>query len=230
MRARIAAGTVVVVLALGMSGCTFPVKAPRVDRYQNIIESSQLQQSRVHINGAKTKVLAVVMSKNTQSSLAFNAELAKRFHTTLGSMTLNHEAFAADADIVMSEQGLMGSLFVPLKAAFKEVRIANSIPEAFEGGADYVGVMDMDLNYISLDSKTQPTKILHIDHIANCSINFIDQNLVAGPDVVANVTYKQETPAMFADANNRNFLFAVKKARAGLIESFTKQVNASVSP
>jgi len=230
MRAKTVAGTVAIVLALGMSGCGMPLKPPQVDRYQNLIESSQLKQSRTQITGARNKVLAVVMSKNTLSSLAFNAELAKRFHSTIGSMTLNHGAIASDVDIVLSEQGLMGALFVPLKAAFKEVRIANSIPEAFEGGADYVGILDMDLNFISLDSKTEPSKIVHIDHIANCSINFIDQNLVAGPDVAANVTYKQETPAMFPDANNRNFIFAVKKARASLIESFTHKVKATVSP
>lgn len=230
MEIRIAARVAVAALAICLSGCGLPLREPLVDRYQNLVDRSQLQQSRVRIEGAKSKVLTVVVSKNTQTSLAFNAQLAKQFQSTLGSMTLNHDAISSDVNIVLSEKGLMGALFVPLKESFKEVRLANSIPEAFEGGADYVGILDLDLNYVSLDSKYSPSPILHIDHIANCSINFIDGNLVAGPDVVARVTYKQETEARFPDANNRNFIFAVKQARTALIESFSKQVKASVSP
>lgn len=214
-----------------LSACGLPVKkAPQHDRYYNLADPAQIKQSRLHIEGAKSKVLAVILSKNTQDSLVFNAELKKRFKSTSGSMTLNHGAIASDVDIVLSEEGLMGGLFAPLKAAFKEVRVVNSIPEAFEGGADYVGILDLDLNYVSLDSKWNPSPIMHIDHTANCSINFIDGNLVGGPDIVANVLYKQETEPKFPDANNRDFIFAVKQARSGLIDAFTKKVNASVSP
>lgn len=231
MRVETAARLMAVLLALSLSGCGLPLKkAPLVDRYQGLVDRSELRQSRARIDGAKTKVLAVVFSKNTQASLAFNAELNQRFHSTIGSMTLNHEAIGSDVDIVLSEQGLLGALFVPLKAAFKEVRLAGSIPEAFEGGADYVGVLDLDLNYISLDSKYTPSPIMHIDHIANCSINFIDGELVSGPDVVANVRYKQETEPKFPDANNRDFIFAVKQARSALIKSFAAEVKAAVSP
>lgn len=216
---------------LMLSACGLPIKkAPLHDRYHNLADPSQIKQSRTHIEDAKSKVLAVILSKNTQDSLAFNAELKKRFKSTTGSMTLNHGAIASDVDIVLSEEGLLGGLFAPLKTAFKEVRVVNSIPEAFEGGADYVGILDLDLNYVSLDSKWNPSPIIHIDHTANCSINFIDGNLVGGPDIVANVLYKQETEPKFADANNRDFIFAVKQARSGLIDAFTKKVNAAVSP
>jgi hypothetical protein len=139
-------------------------------------------------------------------------------------------AIASDVDIVLSEKGLMGALFAPLKSTFKEVRLANSIPEAFEGGADYVGVLDLNLNYVSLDSKWEPSPIMHIDHIANCSINFIDGDLTAGPDILTNVLYKQETKPMFPDANNRAFIFSVKQARTSLVESFAKNIKASVIP
>lgn len=230
------AGTVVRFFTLSMSivmlsGCGLPIKkGPQLDRYYNLADSSQIKQERTHIEGAKSKVLAVILSKNTHDSLAFNAELKKRFKSSTGSMTLNHGAIASDVDIVLSGEGLMGGLLAPLKAAFKEVRVVNSIPEAFEGGADYVGILDLNLNYVSLDSKWTPSPIIHIDHTANCSINFIDGNLVGGPDIVANVLYKQETEPKFPDANNRDFIFAVKQARSGLIDAFTKKINASVSP
>lgn len=216
---------------LNLSGCVSPLqKAPLVDRYQNLVNASQLQQSRTRIDGAQSKVLAVILSKNTQTSLAFNAELKERFKSVSGSMTLNHAAIAGDVDIVLSQDGLIGALLAPLKSTFKEVRLVNSIPEGFEGGADYVGILDLDLNYVSLDSKWEPSPIIHIDHTANCSINFIDGNLVAGPDVMANVLYKQETPPRFADANNRDFIFAVKQARSSLITLFAQKVKASVTP
>lgn len=219
-----------IVLA-GMVGCATPiVKEPLVDRYQNLVNGSELTQSRTRIGGAGSKTLAVIFSKNTQTSLAFNAELRERFKTTTGSMTFNHEAIASDVNIVLSEQGLMGALLAPLKSTFKEVRLANNIPEAFEGGADYVGILDLDLNYVSLDSKWEPSSVLHIDHAANCSINFIDQNLVAGPDIRANVLYKQETIPKFADANNRDFIFAIKNARTSLIEKFARNVQSAVTP
>ena len=54
--------------------------------------------------------------------------------------------------------------------------------------------------------------------------------LVSGPDVVANVRYKQETEPKFPDANNRDFIFAVKQARSALIKSFAAEVKAAVSP
>lgn len=219
-----------VVVAMSMAGCGLPVKPDLVDRYQDLVEGAQIKQSRTRIDGANAKVLAVVFSKNTQASLAFNAELRKRFQSTLGSMTLNHGAIEGDVQIVLSEEGLLGALFLPLREAFKEVRVANNIPEAFEGGADYVGILDLDLNYVSLDSKYSPSDMMHIDHIANGSINFIDGDLVAGPDVVAKVLYKQETKPRFPDANNREFIFAVKKARTALIESFSDKVKASVAP
>ena len=221
----------VIIVSMSISGCGLPIKKePLVDRYHNLVNESQLTQSRTQIEGAKSKVLAVILSKNTQSSLSFNASLRERFKSTTGSMTLNHGAIASDVDIVLSEEALLGALFVPLKSTFKEVRLANSIPEAFEGGADYVGVLDLNLNYVSLDSKWEPSPIIHIDHIANCSINFIDGNLVAGPDIAANVLYKQETEPKFPDANNRDFIFSVKKARSSLIELFARNVKASVTP
>lgn len=223
--------SVLVVLFVGLYGCVSPLqKEPLVDRYQNLVNAAQLQQSRTRIDGAQSKILAVILSKNTQTSLAFNAELRDRFKSVKGSMTLNHAAIAGDVDIVLSQDGLMGALLAPLKSTFKEVRLVNSIPEGFEGGADYVGILDLDLNYVSLDSKWEPSPIIHIDHTANCSINFIDGNLVAGPDVMANVLYKQETPARFADANNRDFIFAVKQARTSLIDVFAQKIKASVTP
>lgn len=220
-----------VIVLISMSGCGLPIKKePLVDRYHNLVDGSQLRQSRTQIKGAKSKILAVILSKNTQSSLAFNASLRERFKSTAGSMTLNHEAIASDVDIVLSQEGLMGALFAPLKSTFKEVRLANSIPEAFEGGADYVGILDLNLNYVSLDSEWEPSPVIHIDHTANCSINFIDGDLIAGPDIEANVLYKQETTPKFPDANNRDFIFSVKKARTSLVEQFAKNIKASVTP
>lgn len=219
------------IVMLGFLGCATPLKkAPVGDRYQNLINASQLTQSRTQIDHSRSKVLAVVLSMNTQTSLAFNAELQQRFKSFSGAMTLNHEAIHDDVDIVLSQDGLMGALLAPLKARFKEVRLVNHIPEGFESGADYVAILDLDLNYLSLDSEWEPSSILHIDHTANCSVIFIDGELVAGPDIVANVLYKQETPARFADANNRDFIFAVKQARTTLIKLFEQKVNTSVLP
>ncbi|WP_410209594.1 hypothetical protein [Aquirhabdus sp.] len=219
------------VLAFSLTSCaTLPLKAPLEDRYVNLVNEDQLNQSRTHIENAKSKVLAVVFSKNTVNSLTYNAVLRERLSTVIGSMSLNPDEIAEDREIVLSEQGLMGALFLPLKTVFKEVRIVKSIPEGFEGGADYVGVMDLDLNFINLDSKFTPSSIIHNDHTANCSIIFIDPNLVAGPDVIANVKHRQETTPKFAGANNRDFMYAVKIARTKLVKSFAAQVKTAVSP
>ena len=222
---------IAVCAVLGLSACAGPpVKAPLVDRYTNLIEGAQLKPGPTRIDGARDKVLAVVFSQNTVHSLAFNAELKKRLTSLSGAMTLNYGAIEEDVNVVLSEDGLLGALFLPLKNSFKEVRLVKSIPEGFEGGADYVGVLDLDLYFVNLDSKYEPTPIIHNNHTANCSISFIDPDLVVGPDVVSKTLYKQETTPKFADANNRDFLYAVKTARGMLVSDFTAKVNAAVAP
>lgn len=226
MRAMIRLTTLLAIATM-ISGCIGPVvKPPLTDRFDGIIDASELAQGNKEITATKGKTLAVIFTKNTYQTLKFNAELLKRFQSAGGSLTLNYKAAQDDAGIVLSEEQLMGALMLPLRSAFKATSIAPDIPSAFEGGADLVALVDLDLNYVGTDSRYAPSPIIHITHTANSSVIFIDKELSAGPDVKVAVEHKQATAAKGPDGNNRDFLYAVKQARSKMVAEWQQNLSA----
>ncbi|MGV2480751.1 UNVERIFIED_CONTAM: hypothetical protein IGO34_28585, partial [Salmonella enterica subsp. enterica serovar Weltevreden] len=84
---------------------------------------------------------------------------------------------AADVDAVLSDERLTSALFGPLRSSFREVQLVRDIPEGFESGADYVGILDLDLN-MDIESSFPSQRI---KHVAKVSLLFIDPELGAGP-------------------------------------------------
>jgi hypothetical protein len=178
--------------------------------------------SRHSLKGVGTKVLAVVLSKNTADSRTLNDTMRRQYTGWTVQFNLPH--LAADVEGVLSDDRLMSVVFAPMRTSFKEVRLVRDVPEGFESGADYVGILDVDLRLDALSTfPTQKNK-----HIANVSLLVLDQHLVAGPLVAAKGEHMQNTMAKGADGNVRDALYAVKTARGQMLRDFEADFAAKI--
>lgn len=210
-------------LALGLTGCAAPPfsRPPSEPPLTGLVEK-QPQLTRTSLAGVRTKTLAVVLTRNVGHSRTLNDTMRRQF--TAWTVQFNLAHLVTDAEGVLSDERLMSVLFAPMRSAFKDVRLVRDIPEGFESGADYVGVLDLDLNFQEL--ATFPTQKLK--HTANTSLLVIDPQLVAGPLVTAQVEHEQATMAKGADGNIRDSLYAVKTSRTRMLEKFKADFESKV--
>lgn len=210
-------------LAMSLVGCAGPPfsRPPSEPSLTGLMEK-QPQLTHTSLAGVRTKVLAVVLTRNVGHSRTLNDAMRRQFATWTAQFNLPH--LATDVEGVLSDERLMSVLFSPMRSAFKEVRLVRDIPEGFESGADYVGVLDLDLNIQEL--ATFPTQKLK--HTANTSLLVIDPQLVAGPLVTAQVEHEQATMAKGADGNIRDSLYAVKTSRTRMLEKFKADFESKV--
>jgi hypothetical protein len=212
-------------LALGLSACASspnpfdrpPSEAPLVG-----LMDQPPAITRETLSGAATKTLAVVLSKNTAASRTLNDTLRRQYGAWTVQFNLPH--LAADVEGVLSDERLMSVLFAPMRSSFKEVRLVRDIPEGFESGADYVGVLDVDLR---LDAQSTFPKQKN-KHVASTSLLILDPQLTAGPLVAAQVEHMQETFAKGADGNVRDTLYAIKNARSEMLSKFEADFAAKI--
>lgn len=215
----------VLFLLLGLAGCAgLPFSRPAsLPALTGLVDNQSLVPTRPAIAGAGGKRLAVVLSRTTGFSRDFNDAQRRQYGAWISQFHLAH--LATDGDAVFSDDRLMSALFASLRRTFQEVRLVRDIPEGFESGADYVGVLDLDLNQELLSSfPSQRQK-----HTANVSLLFIDPELVAGPLVSARVEQDQSTKAKGADGNIRDTLYAVKTARTRMLGDFEADFARKVS-
>lgn len=201
---------------------------PQEDRLSGLATNSQLKPGAERIEQAKSKVLAIVYSVNVPKQLASNQELMSRFDGTnlVSSVFAGGAAAKEDGMIVFSSDRLLEAVLAGVKDRFKEVVLAKDLPDAFDKGADVVGILDLRLAYVWDSSETR--KMVY-EHTANTSMLFINRRLEAGPEAVANITYKQDTPAAGADANNRDFTVAVKDARTQMVRKISAEFDQKIS-
>lgn len=227
MYKRLNIGLMVLFLLSGLTGCAsggLPFsRPPSLPALTGLADNQSLTATRPAISRAGDKKLAIVLSRTTGFSRDFNDAQKRQYSAWIAQFNLSH--LASDGDAVFSDDRLMAALFASLRKTFKEVRLVRDIPEGFESGADYVGVLDLDLNQVLLSSF--PSQ--HQKHTANVSLLFIDPELVAGPLVAAQVEHDQSTMAKGADGNIRSTLFAVKTARTRMLGDFEADFARKVS-
>lgn len=209
----------------GVMGCASPEQftRPASEPPLSGLMNQQPQATRSSLTGARSKVLAVVLTKNVGHSRTLNDAMRRKFTAWTVQFSLPH--LAADVEGVLSDERLMSVLFAPMRNVFREVRLVRDIPEGFEGGADYVGVLDLDLNILEL--ATFPTQ--KFKHTANASLLVIDRQLVAGPLIAVQVEDLQATGVKGADGNIRDSLYAIKTSRAKMLEGFKVDFESKVT-
>lgn len=213
------------VLAVGIAGCSSPSPFSRptsVPALSGLMDQTPAA-TRTAIRGARDKKLTVVFSKTTGYSREFNDLMRRQYSAWVVQFSLPH--LAADVDAVLSDERLTSALFGPLRSSFREVQLVRDIPEGFESGADYVGILDLDLN-MDIESSFPSQRI---KHIAKVSLLFIDPELGAGPLVSSGQEHLQETFAKGADGNIRDTLYAVKTARTKMLSDFEADFSQKVS-
>jgi len=214
-------------LALGLAGCASssesPFSRPPSEPPLTGLIDQPTEVSRSSLTGAGNKVLAVALSKNVGYSRTFTDAMRRQYSAWTVQFNLPH--LAADVDAVLSDDRLMAALFAPMRSRFKEVRLVRDVPEGFESGADYVGILDLDLNLQALSTFPKQRNL----HIANASLLILDPDLVAGPLVKAEVQYEQETMAKGADGNIRDTMYAIKTTREKMLTAFEQDFVAKVS-
>lgn len=221
-RFKASAVTLLMCCAL-MAGCAAPpFSRPASEPVFKGLMDQPPQATRSSLTGVRTKVLAVVLSKNVDHSRTLNDTMRRQYTAWTDQFKLPH--LASDVDGVLSDERMMAVLFAPLRSAFKEVRLVRDIPEGFESGADYVGVLDMDLNVEEL--ATFPTQKQR--HTAKTLLLIIDRQLVAGPQVSAQVDHEQATMAKGADGNIRDSLYAIKTSRTQMLEQFKADFESKI--
>lgn len=217
----------VLLLLSGLTACAsggLPFsRPPSLPALTGLADNQSLTATRPAITQAGSKKLAIVLSRTTGFSRDFNDAQKRQYGAWISQFNLAH--LASDGDAVFADDRLMSALFASLRKTFKDVRLVRDIPEGFESGADYVGVLDLDLNQVLLSSFPSQRQ----QHTANVSLLFIDPELVAGPLVSAQVEHLQETMAKGADGNIRSTLFAVKTARTRMLGDFETDFARKVS-
>lgn len=212
----------VVLLVLTACGSPSPFDRPPSQAPLTGLMDQPPEVSRNGLSGVSTKVLAVVLSKNTAASRTLNDTMRRQYTGWTVQFNLPH--LAADVEGVLSDDRLMSVLFAPMRSSFKEVRLVRDIPEGFESGADYVGILDVDLRLDELSTfPTQKNK-----HTANVSLLVLDQQLVAGPLVAVKAEHMQDTMAKGADGNVRDALYAVKTVRGQMLSAFEADFAAKI--
>lgn len=217
----------VLLLLSGLTACAsggLPFsRPPSLPALTGLADNQSLTATRPAITQAGSKKLAIVLSRTTGFSRDFNDAQKRQYGAWISQFNLAH--LASDGDAVFADDRLMSALFASLRKTFKDVRLVRDIPEGFESGADYVGVLDLDLNQVLLSSFPSQRQ----QHTANVSLLFIDPELMAGPLVSAQVEHLQETMAKGADGNIRSTLFAVKTARTRMLGDFEADFARKVS-
>lgn len=211
-------------LAVGVAGCATPppFSRPASEPAFSGLMAQPPVVTRTALTGTRDKVLAVVLTRNVAHSRTLNDTMRRQYTAWSVEFKLPH--LAADIDGVLSDERLMSVLFAPMRSAFKEVRLVRDIPEGFESGADYVGVLDLDLNHEEL--ATFPTQ--RQMHTAKVSLLVIDPQLVAGPAVTAQVVHEQATGVKGVDGNIRDSLYAIKTSRTQMLEQFKADFDSRI--
>ncbi len=207
-----------------LSACDPPpwVRPSSVSPLTGLVPVGQLKTTRTQLTGTGQKVLAIVYSKNVEYSRTLNAQMQTKY---LGWITqFNTGDIRDDVNLVLSDDVLMSNLLAPVRAAFREVRFVRDIPEGFENGADYVAVLDLDLNTTSKMVLLSQTTT----NVAHASLLFIDPNLEAGPEVRSLVTSEDTLTMKGADGNIRDGVRLIKNARTKMISEFATDFASKV--
>jgi len=221
---------VVCVAALAACGGPLPYKPEVSSRYQNLIAESELISGPGALTGTRTKKLAIVFSSNVKDMADYNEKLKKNFSSSLYTWTSTSSELTNDIDIVFSNERLLSVLLAGVKARFASVSFENDISTGFESGADYVGIVDIQLGADQPDFAATFDGIIRLNHTANASLIIIDPSLKAGPDIVANIAHLQNTPGKGPDGNLREMLLNIKIARSKMIAEFAGQVDRKIKP
>lgn len=221
-------------LAVSTTGCTMknPLATPvpvTGSRYEGLIDEADVRLSRDRIVDAQSKTLAVVLSSNVPNAFDYNAQLRASFGDPSQTMSKQASGLVDDLDIIFSNDRIVGALLDPLRARFKNVTIVKDMPAGFEGGADYVGILDLSFSVRDADYMQSMRGLLVIPHTANASMVFFDPNLAGGPEVVADIAYEQRSPARGPDANNLEILTTIKNVRTKMAQTFAEQVALKIS-
>lgn len=214
------------------SMCTFLIGCvvstpPQQDRLSGLIQPEQLKTGSLQLTNTTSKKLAIVYSINVPKSLDSNTQLMSRFTGILGKMiTLTDNS--TDASIVLSSDKLLEGVISPLRSRFQSVVVAKDLREAFSQGADLVAVLDIRLAYTFDDRDSRST--MRFTHTADASYLFINRRLESGPELLAQVTHEQVTPAAGSDANNRDFLVHARIARVKMLETLRNQATTKLLP
>lgn len=111
-----------------------------------------------------------------------------------------------------------------LKPKFATVIEATTVQEAFDKGIDYVGILDIRLEYTDLSSKTEPGPLTE-RNIADLSVLFIDKNYEASPDIMVKNTSIETFQPIKPDTNIKNTLDILKRARDKTLNEFEAKLN-----
>lgn len=219
-------------LPLSSVACVSVLKTPaQEDPLTGLVSRSQLKNAVGNLPSVKDKKLALIYSVNVPKTLDVNRQLASRFGDSMTAfLTSSSTALGEDASIVFSAEKLLDACFEPLKKRFQSVSLASDLPDAFSKGADYVGIVDLRLEYLINENDPDHAKHTHmvITHISNISILLINRKLEAGPNLVSNVEHQQRTIAAGAEANNRDFINNVRLARVKMLRAFQSHISEKI--
>jgi len=217
-----------------LAGCAsshrpYPSNPVYGEPLKGLVQPGQLRMSRTAITGAGTKKLALVRSANVDSALRYNASVLewRRWATATYINTDQQQLLNQIAEQVSTDKLFLESLITPLRSSFMEVFVAEDVVEAFEKGADYVGIFDLQSSLTDRMSKIMPGP-LDWDDVSRVSLVFVDRQLIAGPDVRVEVTTKTYQKPQGPHANTRIALSKLQENRVTTVSEFDKKIRAVV--
>ncbi len=230
---RLLLSTLLSLLAV-LTGCAsghraYPANPAYGEPLQGLVQPGQLRMSRTEITGAGTKKLALVRSANVDAALKYNAAVLdwRRWATATYINVDQQQLLNQIAEQVSTDKLFLESLITPLRSSFKEVFVAADVVDAFEKGADCVGIFDLQSSLTDRMSKFIPGP-LDWDDVSRVSVIFVDRQLIAGPDVRVEVTTKTYEKPQGAHANTRIALSKLQQNRVATVSEFDRKIRAVV--
>lgn len=213
---------------LGLTACTTMhgvESPPQQERLTGLAAPGQINITKAKtLQGVSKQKLAIVKSVNVDPQLKSFDQVRQQMGSVIPAYINDQKGVTKTAEVVFSDQLYLQALISPLKARFGSIVLAQDLADAFEQGADYVAIIDVRFEFVDLASKLVPGPI-HIKHVANASVLFVNKKLAGGPDVVIENTLIQQHSPMGPEANVRQILKSVQEVRLKTLQEYETAVS-----
>ena len=206
---------------VGPGDGNFP-SPPQKDRLINIVDQNNIKYGSKDkvITGTACYKLAIIKSANVDEQINAYQKFVEWYLKLIKSYASNSAPLISEANTFISGNQYYEKAVGLLKSRFSSTVEAKNLKEAFEQGADYVAIIDIKLEFKTLNKPDSP-----ITNTADISMLVIDKMLNAAPDILIQNTVVNNYEGTGPDENFKKETAFLKAARDKTLSKFETQLN-----
>lgn len=206
---------------VGSGDGNFP-SPPQKDRLINIVDQNNIKYGSKDkvITGTANYKLAIIKSANVDEQINAYQKFVEWYLKLIKSYASNSAPLISEANTFISGNQYYEKAVGLLKSRFSSTVEAKNLKEAFEQGADYVAIIDIKLEFKTLNKPDSP-----ITNTADISMLVIDKMLNAAPDILIQNTVVNNYEGTGPDENFKKETAFLKAARDKTLSEFETQLN-----